>query len=164
MFSLLVRHIVQQLRKIGSTQKAICKAIGVSERSIHRIQREPLVNDTNDKHFRKSRQVGRPSTAEYHEQTVRQWFKEPRKVEDGPLKAMEIFTRLKALGYEGGKTAVYDLVRRIRPHETKPPVVRFEGLPGEFSQHDFGQRRVTFEDGTTQVVHISDFSRQVLED
>ena len=32
--------------------------------------------------------------------------------------------------------------------------MRFEGLPGEFSQHDFGQRRVTFEDGTTQVVHF----------
>jgi len=78
----------------------------------------------------------------------------PRKPEDGPLKSSELFTRLKALGYEGGKSAVYDLVRRIRPQETKPPVVRFEGLPGEFSQHDFGQRRVTFENGTTQVIHF----------
>jgi len=146
--------MVQQLRKMSVTHKAIREATGVSERTIRRIQNEPPVTDTNDLNFRKFRNVGRPSTAEQHEQTVRQWLKEPRKPEDGPLKSSEIFTRLKALGFEGGKSAVYDLVRRIRPHEAKPPIVRFEGLPGEFSQHDFGQRRVTFEDGTTQVVHF----------
>ncbi len=154
MFSLLERHTIQQLRKLDATQKAIRQATGISERTIYRIQRELTVTNTDEKSFRKSRNVGRPSTAEHHEDTVRQWLEEPRKPEDGPLKSSEIFTRLKALGYEGGKSAVYDLVRRIRPQETKPPVVRFEGLPAEFSQHDFGQRRVTFEDGTTQVVHF----------
>ena len=154
MFSLLKRHTIQQLRKMGVTQKAIRKFIGISERTISRIQRELPVTNTDEESFRKSRNVGRPSTAEEHEETIRQWFEEPRKPEDGPLKSSEIFTRLRVLGYEGGKTAVYDLVRRIRPNQTKPPVVRFEGLPGEFSQHDFGQRRVTFEDGTTRVVHF----------
>ncbi len=146
--------MVQQLRKMGMTQKTIRKLTGISERTIYRIGSEPTVTETNDLIFQKSHNVGRPSTVEQHEEMVRQWFEEPRKPEDGPLKTSEIFTRLKALGYEGGKSAVYDLVRRIRPHETKPPLVRFEGLPGEFSQHDFGQRRVTFEDGTTQVVHF----------
>ncbi len=154
MFSLLERHTIQQLRKLGATQKAIRQATGISERTIHRIQKEPTVTNTNEESFRKSRNVGRPSTAEQHEELIRQWFEEPRKLEDGSLKSSEIFTRLKALGYEGGKSGIYDLVRRIRPKETKPPVVRFEGLPGEFSQHDFGQRRVTFEDGTTQIVHF----------
>jgi len=154
MFSLLERHTIQKLRMIGTTQKTIRKATGISERTIYRIQRELSVTNTDEESFRKSRNVGRPSTAEQHEETVRQWLEEPRKPEDGPLKSSEIFTRLKAFGYEGGKSAVYDLIRRIRPHESKPPVVRFEGLPGEFSQHDFGQRRVTFEDGTTQVVHF----------
>jgi transposase len=146
--------MVQQLRQMGFTQKAIREVTGVSERTIRRIQDESPVTETNDFNFRNSRNVGRPSTVEQHEQTVRRWLEEPRKLEDGSLKSIEIFTRLKALGYDGGKTAVYDLVRRIRPSETKPPVVRFEGLPGEFSQHDFGQRRVTLEDGTTQVVHF----------
>lgn len=154
MFSLLERHTIQQLRKLGATQKAIRKATGISERTIYRIQGEPPVTNSDEESFRKSRSVGRPSTAEQHEETVRQWLEEARKPGDGPLKSSEVFTRLKALGYEGGKSAVYDLVRRIRPHETKSPLVRFEGLPGEFSQHDFGQRRVTFEDGTTQVVHF----------
>jgi len=43
MFSLLERHTVQQLRKLGATQKAIRRAIDISERTIYRIEREPLV-------------------------------------------------------------------------------------------------------------------------
>ena len=38
---------------------------------------------------------------------------------------------------QGGKSALYELVRELRPTRTMP-IVRFEGLPGEFSQHDFG--------------------------
>lgn len=34
------------------------------------------------------------------------------------------------------------------------PVVRFEGLPGEFSQHDFGQVDVCFVDGRKQRIHF----------
>jgi hypothetical protein len=33
-------------------------------------------------------------------------------------------------------------------------LVRFEGLPGEFSQHDFGQVEVEFVDGTSQRIHF----------
>jgi len=33
-------------------------------------------------------------------------------------------------------------------------VVRFEGLPGEFSQHDFGQVDVAFLDGRKRRVHF----------
>jgi hypothetical protein len=34
------------------------------------------------------------------------------------------------------------------------PIVRFEGLPGEFSQHDFGQVDVRFVDGRVKRVHF----------
>lgn len=33
-------------------------------------------------------------------------------------------------------------------------MLRFEGLPGEFSQHDFGQRWVTFSDGSRKLVRF----------
>lgn len=78
-----------------------------------RIENEPPVTGTDDDNSRKLRKVGRPSTAEQHEAIIRQWLEAPRKADDGPLKSIEVFTRLKSLGYEGGKTAVYDLVRRI---------------------------------------------------
>ena len=56
-------------------------------------------------------------------------------------------------GYAGGKSALYALIRRLRPTPTVP-VVRFEGVPGEFSQHDFGQADVRYGDGRTERVHF----------
>ena len=43
-------------------------------------------------------------------------------------------------------STVYELIRRLRPVEAVP-VVRFEGVPGEFSQHDFGQVDVRYRAG-----------------
>ena len=34
------------------------------------------------------------------------------------------------------------------------PLVRFEGLAGEFSQHDFGEVEIRYQDGTTEHVHF----------
>lgn len=48
---------------------------------------------------------------------------------------------------------LYDLVSELRP-ATVRPLVRFEGLPGEFSQHDFGQVDVRFLDGMRKRVHF----------
>ena len=154
MFTLLERYIVQRLRQAGASQKATRELTGASERTIRRIQKEPPVTDSEEKNFRKSRKVGRPSQMEAYENLIVDWLSDPRKPEDGPLKSIEVYTRLKARGYSGGKTSVYDAVRRLRPKEPPVPVVRFEGLPGEFSQHDFGQRRVTFEDGSSQVIRF----------
>jgi hypothetical protein len=69
---------------------------------------------------------------------------------------LEILRRAKAGGYEGGKTALYVLVASLRPKPLKPlkPLVRFEGLPGEFSQHDFGQVEVEFCNGESQRIHF----------
>jgi len=56
-------------------------------------------------------------------------------------------------GYQGGKTALYALVASLRPKSAKP-LVRFEGLPGEFSQHDFGEIEVKFVQGTSRRLHF----------
>ena len=57
-------------------------------------------------------------------------------------------------GLHGGKSALYELVAAIRPREQAAPLVRFEGLPGEFSQHDFGEVDVAFGNGTARRVHF----------
>ncbi len=155
MFRLLERYIVQQLSQSGLPQQQIRALTSVSERTQRRINKQALVTDTDEANFRKFRSVGRPSTAEAFEQAVWAILCETRKPEDGAVKSIEIFTRLRREhGYQGGKTAVYELIRKLRPPTARVPVVRFEGLPGEFSQHDFGQRKVTFADGTTTVVHF----------
>jgi hypothetical protein len=47
-----------------------------------------------------------------------------------------------------------DLVAAIRPRAPAAPVVRVEGLPGEFSQHDFGEVDVRVGNGTARRVHF----------
>jgi transposase len=44
-------------------------------------------------------------------------------------------------------------VASLRPKGVKP-LVRFEGLRGEFSQHDFGEVDVEFIDGAHRRIHF----------
>lgn len=69
------------------------------------------------------------------------------------LASLEILRRMREAGYQGGKSALYALVASLRPHLFQP-MVRFEGLPGEFSQHDFGKVEVEFIDGTQRRIHF----------
>ena len=78
--------------------------------------------------------------------------------EQPELASLEILRRVREAGYRGGKSALYSLVASLRPKPVKP-LVRFEGLPGEFSQHDFGQVDVEFLNGTRQRIHSFRLSR-----
>jgi len=68
-------------------------------------------------------------------------------------------------GWSGSRATFFRLVRSLRPAPVPEPMVRFEGLPGEFAQFDFGQAVVTYVDGSKEKVHIFvgrlKFSRQV---
>jgi len=77
--------------------------------------------------------VGRPSTAEPYRQVVTDILGE-----DAALLSVEILRRARLAGCDGGKTALHELIAAVRPRDV-PVEMRFEGLPGEFSQHDFGQ-------------------------
>ena len=61
------------------------------------------------------RGVGRPSTVEPYSPRIAQWLStEPR------LTGAELLRRLQREGYAGGKSALYELVRRLRPgHESR---------------------------------------------
>ena len=86
-----------------------------------------------------ARRIGRPSVAAPWTGLVATWLRE-----DHTLPGVEILRRLcQEHQYGGGKSAVYELVRRLRPPAVAP-LVRFEGVPGEFSQHDFGQVDVRY--------------------
>jgi len=56
------------------------------------------------------RSVGRPSTVESYSSRIAEWLSaEPQ------LSAAELLRRLQTEGYAGGKSALYELVRRLRP-------------------------------------------------
>jgi transposase len=68
------------------------------------------------------------------------------------MKGAEVLRRLRSLhGYLGGKTPVYDYLKHARPPKPAgPPIVRFEGVAGEFAQHDFGSLTVRYLDGSQE--------------
>jgi len=58
---------------------------------------------------RHARGVGRPSTVALYEPQVAQWLRERP-----DLPGAEILRRVRLTGYRGGKSALYELVRRLR--------------------------------------------------
>ncbi|NET37712.1 MAG: IS21 family transposase [Cyanothece sp. SIO1E1] len=146
--------MVQQLRKVGVSPAQVEEITGVSQRSIRRIIKEAEVTSLEPERVSEGKGAGRPSEVCEYAAEISEWLAEEREPADGPMKSQEVLARLRQRGYTGGKTAVYELVKRLRPPKQKVPMVRFEGLPGEFSQHDFGQRRVRYRDGQIEVVRF----------
>ncbi len=137
------------LRAAGHTLQEIAVEVGVGKRSVQRILKEPPITRPELAPTPQSRQVGRPSGVEALRSEVE------RILEAEPLlPTVEVLSRLRALGYTGGKSAVYDLVRSVRPRKSQGPEIRFEGVPGEFSQHDFGSVKVTYADNATEQIHF----------
>jgi len=148
MLSLLERHKIQVLLDAEFKAAEVAKRTGFSLATVRRVQRESAVTHTDDKLERQQRHIGRPSIASPFTEKVAQWLKE-----DPELPTQELLRRAKEVGYAGRKTAFYALVAGARPPRSAP-VVRFEGLPGEFSQHDFGHVDVRFVDGRKKRVHF----------
>jgi hypothetical protein len=62
-----------------------------------------------------SPQARRPSIVAQYAAHVAQWLRD-----DPAISAVEILRRAQALGYSGGKSALYELVRRVRTLDERP--------------------------------------------
>ena len=60
------------------------------------------------------------------------------------LPATEVLRLAREWGYTGGRSQTAELVKKLRPKPRKEPIVRFDGLPGEYAQFDFGECEVSF--------------------
>jgi transposase len=148
MIDMVKRHEIQVLRRAGHSLREVATLAGVSQRSVERVDDEAPVTTFDTARARATRRVGRPSKAEpFRAVLVAELMREPE------LLAVELLRRAQLAGYAGGKSALYALVKELRPERPRP-LVRFEGLPGEFTQHDFGQVDVRFLDGSEQRVHF----------
>jgi transposase len=148
MIDMLKRHAIQVLRQAGHDQADVARLVGVGVRTVRRVDGEPDVTQIENVTERARRAIGRPAKAEPFRSVVTEIL-----AGEPDLLSVEILRRAKLKGYAGGKTALYELIALLRP-KTVRPLVRFEGLPGEFSQHDFGQVDVRFLDGTRKRVHF----------
>jgi hypothetical protein len=133
MLGMLKRHEVEILLKAGHPKAEVARLAGVSLCSVKRIAEEVPVVHVDDVAEREKRRIGRPSIVEDCRKPVLKILEEKP-----DLPSLEILRRVREAGYQGGKSALYTLVASVRPKEIKP-LIRFEGLPGEFSQHDFGE-------------------------
>lgn len=148
MLPLLKRHEIQVLLRAGHGPTDVAARTGASIDTVQRVKREAEVTSADDAVERRERKIGRPSKAAAYAPRVSAWL-----AEEPELPTQELLRRATEAGYTGHKTALYALVAGLRPPRATP-VVRFEGLPGEFSQHDFGQVDVRFVDGRKKRVHF----------
>jgi len=146
---MLDRVRIWTLREAGHTLEEIAAEVGVGKRSVQRILKEPPITSPESAPTPQSRRIGRPSRVEVLRGDVERILEE-----EPSLPTVEVLSRLRSLGYTGGKSAVYDLVRSVRPKKSQGPEVRFEGVPGEFSQHDFGSVKVTYADDSSERIHF----------
>ena len=145
---MLKRHEIKVLLKAGHSRAEVARLAGISVRSVKRIAKEDDITHVDDRERRQECGIGRPNVVgNFRKSVIDLLEKEPG------LKSVEILRRARMDGYSGGKTALYSLVASVRPKGIKP-LVRFEGLPGEFSQHDFGQVDVEFLDGSQERIRF----------
>lgn len=148
MIPLLKRHEIQVLLGAGFSVTQVAHRAAVSVRTVRRVRDEPEVGEADDAAEHRARALGRPPKTTGFDERVRAWLGE-----DPDLPTQELLRRAREGGYAGQKSAFYALVAGIRPPRASP-IVRFEGLPGEFSQHDFGHVDVRFVGGRTKRVHF----------
>ena len=69
--------------------------------------------------------------------------------EEPTLRSVELLHRARQAGYTGGKSAVYAL-RADAADAGRDAAGALRRAAGEFSQHDFGEVDVRYQDGTEQ--------------
>ena len=146
---MLDRVRIRTLRDAGHTLEEIAATVGVSRRSVQGILKEPPITSLESAPTPTSRGVGRPSKVDAFRGDVERILKQ-----EPSLPTVEVLSRLRGLGYTGGKSAVYEWVKSVRSKKNPSPEVRFEGVPGEFSQHDFGNVKVAYADGSDERIHF----------
>ena len=143
MIDVMTRLKVHHLSEGGAKQAAIAEKVGISLRSVERIlnEEEP---PTRDEVVRDGRVAGkrigrRPKASPEIIEQIRLLLAAP---EHRRITAIEVLRRAKEWGFTGGRSQMTELVRSLRPEVANEPVVRFEGLPGEYAQFDFGECEV----------------------
>src|SRR6516162_10124344 len=133
MLGMLRRHEVAILLKAGHPKAEVARLSGVSLRSVNRIAQESPVLQVEDAVERAKRRIGRPSTVTSFRKPIVAILQETP-----DLASLEILRRVRGADNQGGKTGLAALVAPLLPRRTKP-LVRFEGIPGGFSQNNFGE-------------------------
>jgi transposase len=128
------RSTIQLMAKRGKSQRQIAQELGRNRRTIARALHEP--SDRQPAKRRRASQID-----PYREQIV-QWVAEGLST----VRMLELVRADPAQPYAGSRSQFGEMVRRIRQEQMQQQAmaevpVRFEGLPGEYLQVDWGEVR-----------------------
>ncbi len=128
----LERSAIQVLVKRGKSQRQIARELGLSRTTVARVLTEPVDRKPAPRH--------RQSVVDPYEAQIGQWL------QDGltAVRMLELVRADPVQPYRGSRSAFGERVRRLRLEQERALAdvpVRFEGLPGEYLQVDWGEVR-----------------------
>lgn len=128
------RSAIHLLAKRGKSQRQIAEELGRNRRTIARVLREPVER-------RPAKRYRRSKVEPYRAQIVA-WLGAGLTA----ARMLELAREDAACPYRGGDNVFRSMVRRIRQeqqqqHAATDVPIRFEGLPGEYLQVDWGEVR-----------------------
>jgi transposase len=133
----MTRLKIHNMAEGGAPQATIALKCQVGLRSVERILAEPVPTacEVAANARAEAPRRGRPPKAD---EALVEWLRRELAA-DPTMMATELLRRSRERGYTGGKSALSELVKGLRPSPKIEPVVRFDGLPGEYAQFDFGE-------------------------
>src|SRR5688500_16819336 len=128
------RSTIHLLAKRGMSRRQIAKELGRNRRTVARVLAEPVDRSPATRHRRSN-------VAPYCTH-IRQWLQEGLTT----VRMLEFARSLPEQPYTGGRSVFGDMVRRLRHeyhhHQAVATVpIRFEGVPAEYLQVDWGEVR-----------------------
>ncbi len=132
----MLRHMersgIQLLHKRGKSQRQIARELGYSRTTVARALAEPVTQTPAPR--------VRRSLADPYRPQIEQWLREGLT----SVRMLELVREDAVHPYHGGRSSFGEVVRRMRAalRRTEADVpVRFEGLPAEYLQVDWGEVR-----------------------
>lgn len=132
MLDFMERSAIKLLKKRGNTDTQIARVLGRDRKTVRKALAEPA-----DKELQRPK---RGSVIDPYEDKILQWMQEGIPV----TVMLERVRKEPQNPYQGGRSVFYQRVQFIRQENqmTKQKAIwRFEGLPGEYLQVDWGEKR-----------------------
>lgn len=126
------RSTVQLLAKRGKSQRSIARELGLSRTTVARVLDEPV--------DRRPAPRPRPSQTDPYLEQIRIWLRQGL----SGVRMLELARSDPDTPYGGGRSVFSDAVHRIRREQSRTDLdvpLRFEGLPAEYLQVDWGEIR-----------------------
>jgi transposase len=132
MLRYMERSTIYYLKQKGWTTVQIAEFTGHHRDTVARVLREEVEKQPKTRN--------RSSAVAVFDAQIAQWLDKKLPVS----RMLELARADGAHSYTGGETAFYDYIRKVRRARKQTPhdlAVRFEGVPGEFLQIDWGEVR-----------------------